>query len=187
MSPAASAAVPSATPTVVFVRPESPCDTSDYSVVVDERGRFIGNVAAGTQVVVPVSPGRHVFYSWSDRDLRFDKLPEFNPVAATRVDAVGTETHYVALLVESRGSVVSRCYPYAVVSMQPVTPGDELQEWLQSTQLLVPNQEAGQLALRSNSALLQTHLELGRAKLDQIDYATAKKARRDAERAAGAD
>jgi hypothetical protein len=147
-------------------------------VVVDERGRFIGNVAAGTQIVVPVSPGQHVFYSWSDRDLRFGKLPELNPVAATRVEAVGTETQYVALLVETRGSVVSRCYPYAFVSMQRVARGDELEAWLQSTQILVPDREAGQLALRANADLLQTHLDLGRRKLALLDEQTARNARR---------
>jgi hypothetical protein len=147
-------------------------------VVVDERGLFVANVAAGTQVVVPVPPGKHVFYSWSDRDLRSDKVPHFNPVAATRVDAAGAEPQYVALLVQTRGSVVSRCYPYAVVSMHNVLPGDamrsELHEWLQSTEVLVPNRQAGQHALHADSGLLRAHLELGRAKLALLDELSAR-------------
>lgn len=193
MSPAAALPSPGAgQASVVFVRPSTACDTSEYSIVVDEGGHFVGNVAPGTQTAVPVTPGVHVYYSWSNVDLRSEKDPAFNPVAATRVNALASETQYVALVVQMRGdSGVTRCNSRSFVSMQRVAPHQEawedLQESLHGAQPLVPDQGAGQLALNTNPALLQTHLELGQSKLRAMDNYWAHKTRRDAERAAGAE
>ena len=191
MTPSASLlAPPAGQAAVVFVRPLSPCDTSEYSIVVDDHGRFVGNVAPGTQIVVPITPGTHVFYSWSNIDSRSEREPSFNPVMATRVDARGEGPQYVALIVQMQDSTVTRCNAYSHVSMHRVRPGQrddtlwsDLQEWLRSTQPLVANQPAGQATLNANPALLQTHLELGHAKLRAMDDFHARKARRDAERA----
>jgi hypothetical protein len=177
---------------VVFVRPHTPCDTSDYSIIVDEHGRFVGNLTPGTKMTVPVSPGNHVFYAWGDRDVRFARGPNSNPVTAVRVQLRASETEYVALEVETVDeATVTRCWPYAVVAMHRLDSSgarsEDLHHWLDSSKLLAADRDAGQSALDRNPALLQSHLELGQAKLMSLEEASARKARRDAERAAGSE
>jgi hypothetical protein len=190
MAPAAT--LPPLSPgnaSVVFVRPTSPCDTSDYSIIVDERGRFVGSTSPGSRAAVSVAPGTHVFYSWSNSDLRIDGLPEFNPVAAVRVSASAEAPSYIGLIVRERQSTVTRCDRYAVVDMFSVRPGrrfwDELPEWLSSTKPLVADYREGQALLNANPAMLQSDLELGRAKLALLDDLWARQSRQDAERAYG--
>jgi hypothetical protein len=184
---AAAQAAPAAS-RVVFVRPTDPCDGSDYSIVVDGRGRFVGHVAPGTQVVAEVAPGPHVFFSWSSIDLRDDLYPQFNPVSAVRVNASPESTRYVALVVRQRGSTVTRCGRYAETDLVPIRLDDSLSHdligSLSSIQLLAADASRGQAMLDSNPARLQSHLELGRAKLVLLDYYRADHRRRAAEKAA---
>jgi hypothetical protein len=183
-----SAAEPAPGPsTVVFVRPGSPCDGSDYWVVVDAQGRFVGHLAPGTKVAASVEPGSHVYYAWSSVDLRtVVGTPDFNPVAAVRVGSDPGHTGYVALIVLQRNSTVTRCEPYALVNMMAVTAGDrDLGEWLAESKLLVADRSRGQALLDSNPAKLRNELALGRAKLDVVDAFQAGERDLAAERAAG--
>jgi len=163
---------------VVFVRPESSCDKGDYSIVVDDHGRFVGNVAPGTQVAIPVKPGTHTFYAWSSLDLRVEREPSFNSVAAARVNAVASQTAYVTLTV-SRPHF--ECFDWAWVEM---TTRDllstDLQTWIHTTRPVVADRAAGQAALNARPALLQTDLELGQAKLQRLDDLAAREERRQA-------
>jgi hypothetical protein len=155
--------------TVVFVRPLSPCDTSDYSIVADEAGHFVGNVAPGTQLAVPVSPGPHVYYAWSNRDLRVAREPNFNPVGAARVNARASEARYVALVVRTREASTSRCWRWAIVDLRSVPRdgpfADEVLSWTRSTKLLTADQASGQATLDADPLLLQSNLELGSRKM----------------------
>jgi hypothetical protein len=170
---------------VVFVRPKSPCDTGDYEIIVDEQGRFVGNASPGSQLAVSVQPGTHVFYGWSARDLRIEGRPEFNPVAAARVNAIADGPTYVALVVEVRRTTSMRCWKYAVVDMYPSGPGrsyfQEIQEWLTSTTPLVADPPRGQSLLDADPAMLQSDLDLGRAKLALLDQRRALRAQEKAE------
>jgi hypothetical protein len=181
---ATSQTVPDHEATIVMVRPESRCDTADYSIVVDDRGQFIGNLGPGTQLTVAMSPGTHVFYAWSNRDLRFEAHPEFNPVAAIRVNVAPLQTYHVALIVHESTATSRGCNRYAFVDMVPVRANgpycEDLQGWLKSTKPLAADGQAGQAMLAANSAMTQSYLDLGRAKLQQLDE---RRARREVESA----
>jgi hypothetical protein len=163
---------------VVFVRPESSCDGGDYSIVVDDHGRFVGNVAPGTRVSVPVRPGTHIFYAWSSLDLRVEKEPNFNPVAAVRVNAVPSQTEYVSLT-DSRHHFECNAWMSVEMTPQDVLSSD-LAGWLNSSKAVVADRGAGQAALNARPALLQTDLELGQAKLQRLDELHAREERRRA-------
>jgi hypothetical protein len=187
------AALPSPNPsegTVLFVRPRHACDSSDYAIVSDDQGHFVGNVAAGTQLASHVSAGPHVFFAWSDRDLRFAKEPNFNPVAATRVEARAGETSYVLVSPRQRQGAGSRCYRYSYVTMRHVRRGDDeaetLQDWLRTTQPVVADHAEGQRLLDADPALLRANLDYGRARLARMEELTAeRKAQQKAEPEAG--
>jgi hypothetical protein len=164
---------------VVCIRPTSACDESDYSVVVDERGRFVGNVDPGTRVDVSVSPGSHAFYSWSSLDLRMEVLTSFNAAAAVRVDVVPSETQFVTLNVIG----APHCLPWPIVEMTAArTPGAlaNAKDLLASTKPVIADRVAGQAALDAKPNLLQTNIELARFKLQQLEEAQAHDDRRAA-------
>ncbi len=180
MAPAAGAATPpdSAQSTIVFVRRASGCDTGDYTVVVDEHGRFVANVAPGTQVAVMTAPGSNVFYGWSSRNVRFEKEANFNPVAATRIQTTGLQTKVVALRVILRESASNRCYPYAPVAMRQVPAGESDAE-LAGTERLVADQAAGQAELDKDPALLKAHLAFGARRVQTNEEARENPVRGD--------
>jgi len=108
-------------------------------------------------------------------------------VAAVRVRAMTETPAYVALIVRVRQSTVTRCDRYGVVDMVGVGPGqrfwDDFQEWLSSTKPLVADYALGQALLDANPAMLQSDIELGRAKLARYDEIRARQKRQDVERA----
>jgi urease beta subunit len=175
MAPASELPAPAAGQgSVVFVQPETPCDGLGFSVVVDDHGRFVGNVASGTRVAVAVRPGTHVFYSWSVLDLRFERDQNINMSAATRVRVGPSETKYVGI-----GPLLGRrqCLDLPVMEMTELTPA-QVDGALQATQPVVADRAAGQADLDSKPFLLRTNLELGRWKLERLDDIKAHEIRR---------
>jgi hypothetical protein len=169
---------------VVFVRPSSPCDTSGYSIVVDEHGRFVGNVDPGTQIAASVAPGPHVFYAWSSLDLRVEAVPAFNTVAAARVEVAPGQTQHVALIVNRP---TYNCLDWAVVDLRVIGQSDaywdELQEALHTAQPVNVDVPAGQATLDAKPALLREYLEMGHTKLVHLEELHAREAQRRAVRA----
>jgi len=163
---------------VTFVRPESSCDTGEYAVVVDEHGRFVANVVAGTNVSYSTTPGPHAFYAWSNVDLHIDKEQSFNPVAAVRVNVEGTEPQYVAL------EVATPCGARANFDLHQVKRTSaawaEVQGWLASTTPVTVDRKAGQALLEARPAHLRNALEFGMAKLRRSHEADARRARYEA-------
>jgi hypothetical protein len=169
MTPAAGSPVPdSSQGTIVLARPRSGCDTGDYSVVTDDHGRFIANVAPGTQVAATMVPGSYTLYAWSSRDVRFDSEPNYNPVAATRVRATAGQSEVIVLRVVMRQTASHRCYPYAPVTFRHVRPGESDDE-AATTQQLVADQAAGQAEIEKDPARLKEHLEFGAERLRRND------------------
>jgi hypothetical protein len=181
MTPATGAPLtPDATQgSVVLVRPRSGCDTSDHTVVADEHGRFVANVAPGTHVAMTLAPGSYVFYAWSSRDVRFDKEPNFNPVSATRVQAAAGQTKVVALHVLTReGATSNRCYPYAPVALRHVAPAAAEGE-LAGTQRLVADLAAGQAELDKDPARLKELMAFGERRMQRNEDARENPTRGD--------
>jgi len=168
---------------VVFVRPVSQCDTSGYTIVADENGRFVGNVEPGTQISASVTPGTHVFYAWSSLDLRVEAVPAFNTVAATRVDVSPSQTQYVAIIVNRP---TYNCLDWAIVNLRAVGQHDhywdELQGALHSAQPMNVDTAAGQAILDAKPALLREYLGLGRTKMERLDEQRARDTQRRAVR-----
>ncbi len=170
MTPAASPTTDVAT--VVFARPRSGCDTSDYTVVTDDRGHFVANIAPGTQAAVTRAPGPHVFYAWSSRDVRYDKEPGFNPVAATRLQAQAGQTRTVLFRVIMRDMLSNRCYPYAPVAMHHVAPTDTATaQEIAGLDRLDADSIAGQAELDRDPERLKVLLAFGAQRLRRDDEA----------------
>jgi hypothetical protein len=166
MAPAG--ATPDARDSLVFLRPRSACDTGDYTVVVDDAGKFVANVAPGARVGVALPPGPHVLYAWSSRDVRYDKEPTFNPVSATRVQAAEGAARYLELRVLVRSDAnKNRCYPYAPVAFHHV-PAGAAGEMLATTEpMRVADPAAGQADLEGNPERLKEHLAYGAQRLER--------------------
>jgi len=174
MTPIASLAEPGGgEASVVFVRPVSPCDGVQYSVVVDEQGHFVGNVTPGTRVAFPVVPGGHTFFVWSSalNDRRVDQLPPgFIAVGAARVEALAGQTQYVAIL--RPPPCGSHAWP-ATFSVRRVPRNSslwpDLLTWLGQSRPVGADLAAGQAALDANPALLKSYLALGQKTLQIHD------------------
>ena len=161
---------------VTFVRPVSTCDTGSYAVVVDAHGRFLGYVAAGMRVAVPVRPGAHVFYAWGNIDYHIDKETSFNPVAAARVEAVGGQDNYVAIEVETPCTTGRTTFLMHQAQLGGGAGGD-LQDWLASTKLVTVDRAAGQAEIEAKPIHLQAHMEKGQAALQKMEQTKARDAR----------
>jgi hypothetical protein len=177
-----AAALPGPAPrgaSVVFARPPSVCDSNEYTIVVDERGRFVGNLAPGTRLAYPVTPGRHAFYAWSNFDLRLGINANFNPAAAEHVEAVEGQTYYVAVILNKSGSYCPPWLPPELKGADTATDPGDVASWLRSTTPVDVDRVAGQAKLDSKPALLRTYMELGQWKLQRLDEENARTDRRD--------
>ena len=163
---------------VVFVRPTSQCDRADYTVLADDQGNFVGYVVPGTRIAYPVSPGTHVFYSWTASISVSIDSPNFNAAGAVRVNVAPSETRYVTLSVYRAHY---DCTSWPVVEMTAAhTPGQlaDVQSRVASTKPVAVDRAAGQAALDAKPDLLQTNLEQGRLKLSRLDDARVREERR---------
>jgi hypothetical protein len=151
---------------VTFVRPVSTCDTGEWAVVVDERGRFVGDVAAGTQISVVTSPGPHRFYAWGNIPLGYTEFG-MNPVGAVRLTTRPGESAYVSV------EPPAPCATRAAFELRAVSPegprAGELHDWLTATTPVTVDRDSRQRALDARPTHLQAHLELGEAKLRMQD------------------
>jgi hypothetical protein len=168
---------------VVFVRPESQCDRSDYTILADDQGNFVGNVGPGTRIAQSVSPGTHIFYSWSSYDLRVEKEPNFNAAGAVRVTVAPSETRYVTVTMYRPHY---ECQEWPVVEMHAAhKPGElaDVQSMVSSTKPVAVDRAAGQALLDAKPNLLQTNLDQGRWKLLKLDDQHAREERSKATQA----
>ena len=164
------AAPPSPGPTdalITFVRPVSVCDTGEWAVVVDDRGRFVGNVSTDTQISYATTPGDHVFYAWSNDDVDVDINPNFNPIAAVRLRAVAGQSHYVSVEVTSPCSVRSYFEMHAVSGHS--AGWADLEEALGKTHPMSCDPAVGQSLLDAHPRHLQRRLRLGNRKLALLE------------------
>ncbi len=167
-TPAASPAAPGSGDALVnFVRPSSSCDTGEYAIVVDERGRFVANVPTNSQASVRVNPGPHLFFAWSNDDVQVEINRNVNPVAAVSVDAVAGQSHYVAVEVATPCSVRSTFELRAVAGTGGAWA--DLEGWLAKAQPMTTDRAAGQARLDEEPVHLRRHMELGREKLVRLE------------------
>jgi len=151
---------------VTFVRPVSTCDTGEWAVVVDEHGQFVADIASGTRVYLETSPGVHHFYAWSSVPLESSDLG-INPVGAVRVATRAGESAFVAV------EYPQPCQSRSAFELQGISAdgprGGELREWLADTTAVSSDRAARQAALEASPVHLRRHIDLGEAKLRQLD------------------
>jgi hypothetical protein len=52
--------------TVVFLWPGTSCDTGGYYTLATGDGKFVGNIASGSQLTVSMAPGNYTLLGWSE-------------------------------------------------------------------------------------------------------------------------
>ena len=150
---------------VVFVRPPSSCDTSDYPTIVDENGRFVGNAGSNASFVVRVPAGRHTFYAWPNIDFRAARYPDYDPVGAIVVDATAGGISRVAIVVPKGPSLRCGATFELVAGGESDGARAEFEAWRHDATLVQPDTDAGDDDLRRNAPLVCAHLEAGRRRL----------------------
>lgn len=114
--------------TVVFVRPTGYAGRAKH-MILDEKGRFLGECWGETYFPVKVPPGQHTFISWS----------EGTPALQASVDA--GKVYYVEVGV-TIGAWAARARLFGVGPQRE--SWGELPEWLARSKMLLPNEAAGQ-------------------------------------------
>ena len=133
--------------TVFFVRP------SDYgggmkNIIIDERGRFLGECWGQTYFVVKVPPGEHLFISWGEATPAIRAT--LNPGMVYFVEVGITMGVWTA---RSR-----------LLAMGPQRKNwDKIPQWLAESAPLVPNEAAGQAYLAERRQDVQELIQKGMA------------------------
>jgi hypothetical protein len=155
---------------ITFVRPTSTCDTGEWAVIVDARGRFVANVPTNSQVAYVTRPGIHTFYAWSNDDIQMEINRNLNPVAVVVVEATPGQSQYVAVQVTAPCSVRSNFEMRTVAGSGPAW--QDLEGWLKKAQPMTVDRAVGQALLNEEPIHLARHLELGREKLRLLQATT---------------
>jgi hypothetical protein len=144
---------------IVFVRPASPCDTTDHARIVDDEGHFVGFLGSGSWFSLPVAPGERTFAVWPGLDLRSNLRPEFAPIDVVSVSVEAGET--VHLGVRLRNEQSHHCAKYAIFRFARPEPG-EIEDWMHVTRELVPDAAEGQASLDRDAELTHAYLEMAK-------------------------
>jgi hypothetical protein len=130
-------------------------------VIVDEKGRFLGETWGATYFVAKVAPGEHTFISWC----------EGTPALKATLEA--GKVYYVEIGVTiGAWSARGRLFADGPARQQ----WGELPSWLHDTTMLVPNEAAGQQYLQSRQSDLAAVLNKGTA--NYAGYDGEEKAKR---------
>jgi hypothetical protein len=151
---------------VVFVRPESSCDTGTYPIIVDENGHFVAQIAQNSRAFVDFTAGAHTLYAWPSIDPRSDENnPDTDPVAVERVRLAPGTTRYIEIRIPRRSTM--RCPRFTFFALEKMDDDDEdLQVSLKETRPITADRAAGETAL--DPALVQAHMENGRRRAERL-------------------
>lgn len=127
---------------VVFVRPTS-VPTGIRTTILDNTGKFLGEVAPKSHFAAYVAPGDHVFLAWAEN------------TAAIRASVVAGKRYYVRLA-PRMGAFSARMQLFAVTPKS--VEWGKLKGWLADTKQLAPNQPAGQEYLASRQDDVQKRI-----------------------------
>ena len=141
--------------TVVFVRP-SQYGGADRVTLLDGKGRFLGDILPATHFAVKMPAGEHVFISWGQN------------TSAVKATLVANKVYYVEAYGPT-GAGTPRLELRAVTLHSP-TYG-KIDEWLQKTQPLAPNESAGQAYLQKEASGVTS--VISRANSELAEYKAA--------------
>lgn len=125
--------------TVVFIRP-SGYGGGQKNVIMDEKGRFLGESWGWTYFAVKVPPGEHTFVSWTEG------------TPALKATLAPGKVYYVEVGA-TMGAWSARMRLFAIGPQRKQWA--ELPEWLGKATMLVPNEPAGQAYLQSRDDTME--------------------------------
>jgi hypothetical protein len=147
--------------TIVFVRPPSPCDTTDHARIVAADGRFVGALGPGTWFAVQNYTGDQIFYVWPGLDLRLELHPEFQPVDVVHVRAGERKTTYIGVRVHEHLKL--KCWKYATFRFTRPAPQDA-ERWMHDGRELVADRAEGQAVLVRDADVTRAYLQMAKDK-----------------------
>jgi hypothetical protein len=167
---------------VVFLWPPTSCDAAGHYTIVDDTGRFLGNITSGTRVSVDVSQGSHTFLAWNPRREADQGTPTAIEVAVMHATVFKGATYYVQVAFGEwgmRGPVTSYSRPRwglgmhrRCASRDPVllaaTSGPQLELWMQRLEAYEPDLGQGQRWLDQDPATTQEHIEIANRRWSRI-------------------
>jgi hypothetical protein len=170
---------------IVFLWPVTSCDPAGYLTLVSADGRFVGNVAAGTQLRAEVPAGETTIVGWNEVREEAGGAGSGAVVPVLRAHLTEGRTYFVRMLFgkwDERGPrepiwVGSRSrapYPLctairgpagvtsAMVTLAPGTEGwKEVPDWTAKLQLIAPDRAAGQAWLDGQGEAARAHIAVG--------------------------
>jgi hypothetical protein len=155
---------------VIFVRDSSPCDGGDPFRVVDQSGRFLGELIPSSKFAVRVSTGHQAFFAWQPHgDVPRDLYPNANQVGALEADFQTGKTYTVDVSITNPTHGVGKtCFGYQFLALHFVDPSTPSEATvLDDATPFLPNAALGQAALEQDRTSLSEHIALGLQKLNR--------------------
>ncbi len=155
---------------VIFVRDSNPCDGGDPFRVVDDSGRFLGELIPASKFSVRMEAGHHDFFAWQPHgDLPRDLYPDANQVGAMSADLQAGKTYTVDVSIRNpTHGVRNSCFGYLFLVMHFVDPSTpSVSEVLDHATPFTPDAARGQAALEQDRTDVSAHITLGLQKLNR--------------------
>jgi hypothetical protein len=188
-SPAARAAPHQAT--VVFLWPETSCDPGGYYTLVTREGRFVGNVAAGTQLRAELPAGETTIVGWNEVQEEIGGPGNGSTIPVLRGRLAEGRTYYVQMLfgewdergprdawwgLVGRGPRMRACLrigPEGTTSaMERLVPSSrdwrEIPRWLAKLEPIAPERGAGQAWVDAQGDALRRHIVQGEERYEGL-------------------
>lgn len=143
--------------TVVFIRPSS-YGGRIKTIILDEKGRFLGESWGKTYFAVRVPPGEHTFISWT----------EGTPAMKATLDP--GKTYYVEVGIVP-GAWTARARLFAMGPRR--ASWSKLTDWLADCTMLIPNEAAGQALFQEKSERVRE--VIGKGLGSYVEYETEAK------------
>lgn len=184
--PSASTARDPHVATVVFLWASTSCDTGGYYTLAADDGKFIGNIAAGSQLAVPLAAGDHTLVGWNGSRAEDDDAASMVSVPVMHATLEAGRTYYVRLafgewddkgprqmhMIRTAKRVCFRIGNVMSTAMVALTPTSE--EWSELASLTSELQTtssdaaAGQSWLDANQTTFASHRDLAKARFDGL-------------------
>ncbi len=176
--------------TLVFLWPPTSCDPAGHLTLATADGQFLGNISRGSRLSVLVPAGERTVVAWNDvMEAVTNGAVSLATTPALHVDLREGRTYYARIafgewteegppirgrlegtLVVRRNQYYSRRWCVAVpegttssiLAVSPALAGwDDLPEWMNELEEMVPDSVAGQTWLDRHRALLEAHSAIG--------------------------
>jgi hypothetical protein len=153
---------------LVVMRDSNPCDGGDPFRVVDDGGRFLGELTPHSKFAIRLPAGHHALFAWQPfGDLPTDLYPNANQVGALEGDFEAGKTYTAEVSVNNPTHAVRKtCFGYLFLSIHFVDPSSPtVSEELSNAEPFTPDFVAGTAAVEKDRANVSAHIAMGMRKL----------------------